>query len=360
MNCNRCGAPINEGDQICQNCGESLTAFSHNQVVNQEIPTKVDSQNTDSVPELTIAPTVPEPVINDTPTEPFAPVEPVTNTVPEPVMNTASEPVINSEPSEPVTNPTPVKQVVNELPTEPTSEPLLTEQTLNTPLTSDATVAPRKEPMDKKKILTIALAALIILAVGAGIFFGIKLFTNNSSEPTPVDDEKEVEEEVLEERYYPIDKLTLEQVIAEYDYYRTESKKFNNDNKEDYEMILKAPASKVDFEDSTIKVTYTSYESKKIDHITSISILLLENNTETTMEIKTFDKTKADNLVSTFVNFYRPYCSKVDKYDNNSEYVDGYYITCSGVDVSIGYKVVNENEKVYYNLIINEEIQKES
>ena len=292
MNCNRCGAPINEGDQICQNCGESLTAFSHNQVVNQEIPTKVDGQNTDSVPELTAAPTVPEPVMNDTPTEPFAPVEPITNTVPEPVINTASEPVINSEPSKPVTNPTPVEQVVNELPTEPTSEPLLTEQTLNTPLTSDATVAPRKEPMDKKKILTIALAALIILAVGAGIFFGIKLFTNNSSEPTPVDDEKEVEEEVLEERYYPIDKLTLEQVIAEYDYYRTESKKFNNDNKEDYEMILKAPASKVDFEDSTIKVTYTSYESKKIDHITSISILLLENNTEATMEIKTLIKLK--------------------------------------------------------------------
>ena len=66
-----------------------------------------------------------------------------------------------------------------------------------------------------------------------------------------------------------------------------------------------------------LKLHILSYESKKIDHITSISILLLENNTEATMEIKTFDKTKADNLVSTFVNFYRPYCSKVDKYDNN-------------------------------------------
>ena len=43
MNCNKCGFLLKEEDQVCPNCGEPLTALSHNEVVMQDVPEKVEN-----------------------------------------------------------------------------------------------------------------------------------------------------------------------------------------------------------------------------------------------------------------------------------------------------------------------------
>lgn len=315
MNCSKCGFQINEGDQICSNCGNPLTALSHNEVVTQEIPEKVDNTVVnESVPVNN------EPVFIETPT-------------PEPVV-TPSEPVINNEP-------------VN-------TPEVLTETPLTGVNTAPVSIEKPKKTINIKTIVIIIIALLVI---GAGVFFGLKYFNNKTPEPIPLEEE---EEEVLEERYYPIESATGLKIIEEYDYYRVQAKTLTKGTYDTFESKLKVEASKITIEDNEFEALFTSYKySEKKDVITKLNVSAYKGDStiETSMDITVYTEERVNEILNAFVSFYTPGSTSKEEYDAYGSYDGGYKIIHpNGITMIIGYNELEENGNTYYIINILESI----
>lgn len=323
MNCNKCGFLINENDQVCPNCGEPLTALSHNEVVMQDVPEKVENTTIqESIPTTQESPFIETP----NPSEPVIPTTPIV----EPTPVTPTEPVINSAP----TVETPVTEA---------------------PLTGTVTSS---QPIEKKKSGAMPLIVFVVamLVIGTGIFFGIKYFSNKTPEPTPIEEE---EEEKLPEKYYPVNTATGNQIIAEYDNYRIQAKELTKGNFDAYKSKLKLEASKVTVDETDFEALYTSYKpADKKDAITYIAVTAYkgDNIIETKMEINVYTEERVKEILKAFVDLYSP-GAQVEEYDAYGSYEGGYKIACpNNITMIIGYNEIEEDGYTYYTIMINESI----
>ena len=297
MNCNKCGFVINENDQVCPNCGNPLTALSHNEVVMQDIPEKVENTVVnENVP-------VNEPVFIETPTQ--------------------NESVVPT----PIVEPTPVIEEVKE----------------EVPLTGlTNAVAPTVEPKKNNKTKLIIIVIIALLIIGAGVFFGIKYLNNKTPEPIPLEEE----EEVLEERYYPIGSATGAKIIEEYDYYRVQAKELVKGKYDLFESKLRVEASKITIEDSEFEAIFTSYDhSEKKDVITRINTTSYKGDTtiETSMDITVYSEERVKEILKAFVDLYSNGTNAED-YDAYGSYDGGYRIECANnITMIIGYNELEED-----------------
>lgn len=343
MNCNKCGFLLKEEDQVCPNCGEPLTALSHNEVVMQDVPEKVENT---SVQESNPVPQESPFVETPNPSEPVVPTTPIV----EPTPVTPSEPVIN-EPtvSEPIAN----------------SAPTMEAPVVETPVTGTVTNAQTVETKKKNNAaLPILIFSLALLVVGVGIFFGLKYFSKKTPEPTPVKEEKE-EEKVIE-KYYPIDTATGNQIISEYDNYRIQAKELTKGNFEAYKSKLKLEATKVTVTDTSFRAEYTEKIADKKDAITLITVNSKNDNIiETEMYINVYTEERVKEILKAFYDLYSPGAT-VEEYTENGLYKGGYKIVCpNNITMIIGYIEVDltaksssetENSKIYYKINIIESI----
>ncbi len=239
--------------------------------------------------------------------------------------------------------------------------------------------------MTKKKLIGVAAGLVALVAATVGIIAlavyalnynvpsdtdvweddgdgetGRSLYRDNP-DPTPVTPRETQGRDYYEgggykgmDSYYIIQDLTVDEIIAEYEYYHDIAHTYDIPDLKDFDRELKHPAHTQADSGSLFMFYDLILPDEKIDHIASFYVEGTEStgNIEFTMKMRIHDPEKAMEIYNTLVDRYSEGSQGSEYYDMLNTFDKGVRITVDdSYDRIVCYKKVRDDSYNYYYLI---------